>query len=235
MRTEKAVVLCSGGLNSAVVTSIARLEHDVTLLHVRWGHRCQAKEQDLFERLADSLGITQRIAVDLPYFAEVSGSGRLHKRRQLEDAQAISIGQNASYVPGLISALLSAGFAQASAIQASKVYIGVSENLGPPAPATARLFPDYSREYLQLFNHLYLSATPERAISIETPVIDLARADIVRLGNRLGTPFELTWSCMAGTAEPCGRCLGCATRNRGFIDAAVPDPLLRRPAMAIQN
>ncbi len=235
MRADKAVVLCSGGLNSAVVTSIARLEHDVTLLHVRWGHRCQSKELDLFERFADSVGITQRVVIDLPYFPEVGTSARVNKRRQLEDALAMSAGQNSSYMPGLIAALLAAGFTQASAIQATKVYIGVSENLGPPAPPTSRLFPDYSREYLQLFNHLYLSATPERAISIETPVIDLTRADIVRLGNRLATPFELTWSCMAGTAEPCGRCLGCATRNRGFVDAAVPDPLLRRPAMAIQN
>jgi len=235
MRTEKAVVLCSGGLNSAVVTSIARLEHDVTLLHARWGHRCEAKELDLFERLADSLGITQRVAIDLPYFTEVSGSARVNKRRQIEDALAMTAGQTSCYMPGLIGALLSAAFTQASSIHATKVFIGVSENLGPPAPPTSRLFPDYSREFMQLFNHLYLSATPERAISIETPVIDLSRADIVRLGNRLATPFELTWSCMSGTAEPCGRCLGCATRNRGFLDAAVPDPLLRRPVMAIQN
>jgi len=235
MRHEKAVVLCSGGLNSAVVTSIAKLEHDVSLLHARWGHRCEAKEADLFERFADSLGITERLTIDLPYFPAIGGSARVSKRKPLEDALALSDVATGSYMPGLIAALLAAGFTQAANIKASKIYIGVSENLGPPAPATARLFPDYSREYLQLFNHLFSLATPERAIAIETPVIDLSRADIVRLGNRLNTPFELTWSCMAGTPEPCGRCLGCATRNRGFLDAAVPDPLLRRPAVAMQT
>jgi len=202
---------------------------------VRWGHRCEAKEADLFERFADSLGITERLVVDLPYFATIGGSARVNKKKQVEDALAVTDGVTGCYMPGLIPALLSAAFTHASSIQATKVYIGVSENLGPPAPPTSRLFPDYSREYLQLCNHLYSVATPDRAIAIETPVIDLTRADIVRLGNRLATPFELTWSCLAGTAEPCGRCLGCATRNRGFLDAAVPDPLLRRPAMAMQN
>src|SRR6185436_12626201 len=102
MRTEKAVVLCSGGLNSAVVTSIARLEHDVTLVHARWGHRCEAKELDLFERFADSLGITQRLLIDLPYFAQVVGNARVNKRRQVEDALAVTAGQTACYMPGLI-------------------------------------------------------------------------------------------------------------------------------------
>lgn len=235
MRTEKAVVLCSGGLNSAVVTSIARLEHEVCLLHARWGHRCEAKEADLFERFADSLGINERLMIDLPYFSAIGGSARVNKRRQVEDALAVNEGGTACYVPGLIPALLAAGFAHAASVQAAKVYIGVSENLGPPAPPTHRLFPDYSRDYLQLCNHLYSVATPERAIAIETPVIDLTRADIVRLGTRLETPFELTWSCLAGTPEPCGRCLGCATRSRGFLDASVPDPLLRRPAVAMKN
>ena len=235
MKMEKAVVLCSGGLNSAVVTSIARQEHDIALLHVRWGDRAEAKETDLYERLADALGVGERMCVDLPHLAVIGGNARVNKRRQIEDALALGDGPTNCYVPGLISGLLSAGFSYASNIGATRVYIGVSENLGPPAPQTSRLYPDYSREYLLLFNHLSSAATPDKPISLETPVADLNRADIVRLGNRLKTPFELTWSCLVGTNEPCGRCIGCATRNRGFLDAAVPDPLLRRPAMAGQG
>jgi 7-cyano-7-deazaguanine synthase len=226
MAMEKAVILCSGGLNSAVLTSVASREYAVKLLHVRYGHRAQTKETALFEKLADFFNVQDRLAVDMPHFAAIGGNARVSRKRQIEDALALGEGTSNCYVPGLIAGLLSAAFDLAWVIGAPKIFLGVSEDLGPPAPRTNGIYPDYSREYIQLFGHLFAEASRGRQISIETPLIDMNRSDIVKLGNRLGTPFELTWSCLSSATEACGACVGCATRSRGFLDAAVPDPVL---------
>ncbi len=226
MNMEMAVVLSSGGLNSAVLTSLAAKEHAVKLLHVRYGHRAQPQEAALFEKQADFFGIKDKLTLDMPHFAAIGGNARVSRKKLIENAQAIGEGASNCWVPGLVSGLLNAAFGWAWVIGASKVFIGVSEDLGPPAPRTSSIYPDYSRECIQLHNHLLAELSRAKPISIEAPLIDMDRADIVRLGNRLGSPFRLTWSCLSSDAQPCGTCVGCATRSRGFLDAAVPDPIL---------
>lgn len=226
MAKDKVIVLCSGGLNSAVVASIAAVDHRPALLHARVGHRTSERELDFFNKLANHLDVTDRLIVDLPYFAEVSGSARFGRKRPIEDAMAIGEGPSNCHIPGLIGALLSAAYTWAWAIDAPAVYVGISENLGSPAPRTNRIYPDFAREYLHLSGHLYDVASKGRSIALEAPLVDLCRADIIRLGKRMKTPFELTWSCVASDETPCGRCVGCATRSRGFLDAALPDPIM---------
>lgn len=224
MTKEKAVVLCSGGLNSAVTATIALNEHDVALLHVRFEHRAADREAELFEKQAEYFETSQELVVNLPHLAMMGGSARINPDLHIEDVMTIGDGKSSSYIPGLIGTLLNVGFTWASTIGASKVFLGVSEELGPPAPRLSSIYPDYSREYIELCKHAYAIASPYRPITIEMPIIDLSRTEIVKLGNRLGTPFSLTWSCISSGTEPCGVCIGCATRNRGFLDAAIPDP-----------
>jgi 7-cyano-7-deazaguanine synthase len=226
MAKEKAIVLCSGGLNSAVATSIAVRDFAVALLHVELGHRASPKESELFDRQAEFFAARERLTVEMPHFAAIGGNARVSRKRQIEDALAIGDGPSNCYMPGLIGTLVSAAFSWASTIEAAKIVLGVSENLGPPAPRTCTIYPDYSQEFLHLCNHLLGAVSRGRPVTIVTPLIDLSRAEIVRLGHRLGTPFELTWSCLSSASEPCGACLGCATRQRGFLDAAIPDPIL---------
>ncbi|HVP12852.1 MAG TPA: 7-cyano-7-deazaguanine synthase [Phycisphaerae bacterium] len=226
MTMEKAVILCSGGLNSAVMTSVAAKEYALMLLHVRYGHRAQARETVLFEKQAEFFKAQERLVVDMPHFAAIGGNARVSRKRQVEDALALGEGTSNCYVPGFVAGLLSAAFNWAWVTGASKVFLGVSEDLGPPAPRTNRIYPDYSRAYIQLCGQLFTEAAPGKTIAIETPLIDMNRSDIIKLGNRVGTPFQLTWSCLSSPTEACGACVGCATRNRGFLDAAVPDPVL---------
>ena len=226
MAKQKTVVLCSGGLNSAVTASIAAVEDKPALLHARVGHRASDREVACFEKLADHLEVDERLVVDLSYFRQVAGSARFHKNGIIEDAMAMGDGPSHCHIPGLIGALLSAAFAWAWSIHATRICIGISENLGPPAPPTSRIYPDYTREFVQLNRYVYEVAAKGRTLDLETPLLELNRADIIRLGKRLKTPFDMTWSCVAGALRPCGRCVGCATRNRGFLDAAVPDPIM---------
>ncbi len=229
MTKDKVVVLCSGGLNSAVVTSIAVKEQAVSLLHVRVGHRATQREAELFEKQMAFFDVHDHLIVDMPHFAAVGGNARVSRKRPIEDAMAIGEGPSNCYMPGLIPALASAAFSWASTIGASRIVLGISQDLGPPGPRTGNLYPDYTASCIQLCNHLFGDLAGGGRFRIDAPLIDLSRTEIVKIGNRLQTPFELTWSCMSSGSEPCGGCLGCATRNRGFLDAALPDPLMLEP------
>lgn len=226
MASTKAIVLCSGGLNSAVITSLAKREHPTALLHVRFGHRAQAKETELFEKLTAHFEVREKMVVDMPHIAAIGGNARVNRKMHIEDALAMNSVESNCHVRGLIGSLLSAAFAWAQVIDASKVFLGVSENLGAPGPQTSAIYPDYSQEFIHLYNHLYTAASPNKPVTIVTPLIDLTRCEIVKLGRRMDTPFELSWSCISSGTQTCGACIGCATRNRGFLDAAVPDPLM---------
>lgn len=226
MTKEKIVVLNSGGLNSAVATAIVKHDHPLALLHVRFGDRAADREAEFFGKQAEFFEAEQQLVVDMPHFETIGGNARVNRKLQIEDALAIGEGRSSSHVPGLIGSLLHAGFAWARVIGASKLCLGVSEDLGPPGPQTSRVYPDYSYEYIDLCGHALRTASPDRPVSIETPLIDLSRSEIVKLGQRLHVPFEWTWSCLSSPDEPCGACLGCATRNRGFLDSTLADPIL---------
>ncbi len=89
------------------------------------------------------------------------------------------------------------------------------------------MYPDNRREFFTNYQYMLESALPPRTkLQILTPLIDLSRTEIIRLGERYKVPFELTWSCYQGAEKPCGRCYGCANRTAGFIEAGLPDPLI---------
>jgi len=230
MNNEKVVVLCSGGLNSAVLMSLATRERTVAALHVILGDRASQRDAECFEKLTSFFNIRERLKVDMPHFAAIGGNARVSRKQQIEDALAMDGNSSSCHIPGLVGGLVSAAFTWASNIGATRILLGVSEDLGPPGPKTRDVHPDYAQECIHLLNQFCQEASPKRRVGVEAPLIELRRADIVKLGHRLGTPFESTWSCLSGGKEPCGACLGCATRNRGFLDAALPDPLMLEPA-----
>ena len=89
-------------------------------------------------------------------------------------------------------------------------------------------FYDKARQTLDLGSKLWTEyGVP---IGVETPIIDLSKAEIAALGTRLGAPLEHTWSCYEGGDVPCGTCDSCVLRARGFAEAGIPDPVLARPA-----
>ena len=228
MSKDLAVVLCSGGLNSAVAACATAAEQQTALLHVKFGHRAARRESDCFEALARSLAPHQQMILDMPHLAQIGGSSRLSRKIQMEDALAIGEGGARSYIPGLVGTLLGAAFQWASVIGATRIVLGIAEELGAPSPRIATLYPDYAREFLELSRHAYACASPKKTVNIDVPLIDLDRTKIIKLGQRLGTPFEATWSCIANNDEPCGACIGCATRIRGFAEAGIPDPAFAR-------
>ncbi|HWL93361.1 MAG TPA: 7-cyano-7-deazaguanine synthase [Phycisphaerae bacterium] len=234
MAKAKAVVLCSGGLNSTVAAAMTQQQHTLAMLHVRFGHRAAEKEARLFADQLEYFKPQQHLTIDMPHFAAIGGNARTSRKFAIEDARALGEARTNAYIPGLITTLLGAAYTWAGAIGANKIVLGVSEDLGPPAPKTSTLYPDFAREYIELVSHAFLFASAQRPINVDTPIIDLERAEIIKLGNRLAAPFEMTWSCLSSAEQACGGCVGCSTRARGFVDAGIPDPILSREPAGIR-
>ena len=223
---DRAVVLVSGGVNSAVITAIAREQYEPVLFHVGWNHRAAEREMAAFEQLAAHFGIEKTLAADLPCMAAFGGNSRVSKRLSIEDANTLSQETPSTFAPGVLPSMLGLAASWAGAIKARRIFVGISEGPGVSGPTLAQLYPDYRREFIQAYNLTLRYALPlKQDLLVEAPLIDLSRGEIVRLGLRCEIPFALTWSCYAGGNRPCGRCLGCVNRGQGFTKAGVADPL----------
>jgi 7-cyano-7-deazaguanine synthase len=136
------------------------------------------------------------------------------------DTDAIPV----TYVPARNLIFLSVAMGVAEARDADAVYVGVNA-------LDYSGYPDCRPEFIESFRQTAALALKRgvegRPVDIRTPLIDLGKADIVRLGVELGAPLELTWSCYLGFDRPCGECDACRLRAKGFAAAGVDDPALR--------
>ncbi len=228
---DTAVVMVSGGLNSLVLTGMAAREYTLALMHVSYGQRTQDRDLTCVRDICDRFKPAKKAAIALPHFQTVGGNARVDKKLTIEHASTLGNEAPSTYVPGLIPTLLGLAFHWASAIGARHILIGSSENDGPPCPRTSLLFPDHRRDLYHLYNQLIeITAKRETGIQLQTPLIEMTREEVVRLGQHLSVPFELSWSCLSSGERPCGTCYGCVSRAQGFVGAAMPDPIMIKDA-----
>lgn len=227
---DRAVVLLSGGLNSAVAAAVTREQYEPFFLHVAWGHRTGERETACFEQLIAAMRTDKTMIADLSCMALFGGNARVSKRLSIDDANALGKDTPTTFALGLIPSMLSVAAAWASAVGAHRIIIGLGEDYRLPGPVMSTLYPDYRHEFLQTFNLMLEYAKPQgRELLVEAPLISLSRPEVIKLGSRLNVPWEKTWSCYRNCDSPCGRCLGCANRANGFLKAGLPDPLLLEP------
>lgn len=230
---ETAVVLVSGGINSAVAAAAAREQYDAALLHVGWGHRTAERELIAFQQIAAALRIERTLVADLNCLASIGGNARTSKRLAVEDAQTLGRTTPATFMTGLMPSMLSVAVSWAGVLGAKRVIVGISENHGVPGPLISELYPDRRREFIQAYNLMLHYAKPsQRELLVEAPLLEMSRVEVLRLGEQCGVPFDKTWSCYRSIETPCGRCHPCVTRIAGFMQAKMPDPLLLEPAEA---
>ncbi len=217
----RAVVLLSGGLDSATAAALARREGwELYGLTVRYG-QVHAVEIEAARRVAESLGMRRHVEVDvdLRQFggSALVGDGVIPKDRG--DAPDIP----STYVPARNTVLLSIALAWAEVLAADRIVIGVNA-------LDYSGYPDCRPEFIAAFEYLASLATKAgvegRPIRIWAPLQDLTKAAIVRLGLELGLDFGLTHSCYDPLPDgsPCGHCDSCLIRARGFAEAGVADP-----------
>lgn len=219
-----AVVLLSGGLDSATTLAVAlRDGFAAHALTFRYGQR-HAPEIEAARRVSAALGAAQHHVADIDLRA-FGGSALTGDIPVPKDRDSASTGIPVTYVPARNTIFLSFALAWAEVLGAGDIYIGVNA-------IDYSGYPDCRPEYIAAFERLASLATRAgveqgRTVRIRTPLINLSKADIVRLGQSLGVPFDLTFSCYdpARDGAACGRCDACALRLRGFAEAGIPDPV----------
>ena len=219
-----AVVLLSGGLDSATALAAARRDgHTAHALTFRYGQR-HAVEINAAERVARAAGVTSHriVEVDLRAFGGSALTSDIAVPRDRTPAQ-MADGIPVTYVPARNTIFLSYALACAEVIGARDIYIGVNA-------LDYSGYPDCRPEYIAAFQAMANLATRAAVegspVRVQAPLIAMTKAEIIRLGTSLGVDYAMTISCYdpALDGEACGRCDSCALRRRGFAEAGVPDP-----------
>ena len=215
---DKAVVLVSGGLDSATTLAIAQEQgFDCHALAVDYGQRHRS-ELEAARRVCEAAGVPLKI---LPLDLRAIGGSALTDDIDVPEQETTGI--PITYVPARNTIMLSLALAWAEVLGASDIFIGVNA-------VDYSGYPDCRPEYIAAFEDMARLATKAavegRAMTIHTPLIELTKADIIRRGRDLGVDYRLTVSCYQADAEgrACGVCDSCRIRRRGFEDADVPDP-----------
>lgn len=218
---QRAVVLLSGGLDSATCLAIARdMGFETYALSVAYGQR-HAAELVASRRVAEALGAqAHRTArVDLGQF----GGSALTDASIAVPEEGVDNGIPVTYVPARNTVMLSIALAWAEVLGANDIFVGVNA-------VDYSGYPDCRPAFIAAFETMANLATKvgvEGArLHIHAPLIDLSKADIIRRGLALGVDYSLTVSCYQAddNGHACGRCDACRLRAAGFVAAGVPDP-----------
>jgi 7-cyano-7-deazaguanine synthase len=220
----KAVILLSGGLDSSTVLYQARAD----------GCECYAISFDYQQQhcrelhsavlVGKSVGVVQHQVVnfDLRLWG---GSALTDDAIALPQARSLDeMSQNipVTYVPARNTIFLSFALAYAEVIAAERVYIGVNA-------LDYSGYPDCRPDYIQAMQEVFRLGTKQgregQPINIVAPLVNLKKTEIIQLGNQLGTPWELTWSCYAGGDKACGVCDSCRLRLAAFAELGLEDPV----------
>lgn len=216
----RSVVLLSGGMDSGVCAALAARDTEAAALHVSYGQRTEKRERTAFREICERLGIRRRLEVRNEVLSLVGGSALTDARIEVPEAgeQIGRSGIPVTYVPFRNAHFLAAAVSWAETLGATRVYIGAVEQ-------DSSGYPDCRPAYYRAFNEVVKAGTREGKIEIVTPLIALRKAEIVKLGLEVGTPFDLTWSCYSREDRACGMCESCVLRLRAFEEAGAHDPI----------
>jgi len=218
MGKKISVVLVSGGMDSAVVCGIASRDYELAVLHINYGQRTEERELWSFHRIVDFYNAKKKLVVNLEHFKKIGGTSLVDRNIKIPNGLSDEVVPS-TYVPFRNAQFLSIAVSWAEVIGASAIFIGATEE-------DAAGYPDCRRIFYDVFNKLVQVGTRENThINVLTPIIDMSKSDIVRLGVKLGVPFELTWSCYRNNDTACGKCDSCLRRIRAFREAGVEDKI----------
>ncbi len=224
MTPSKAVVLLSGGMDSATAAAVALDQgFEVYALSFRYGQR-HAAELEAARRVAERLGARRHVVLDIDLRA-FGGSALTGDLEVPKDTPLDRIGSRipATYVPARNTIFLSFALGWAETLEAADIFLGANA-------LDYSGYPDCRPEYIEAFERMANLATRAgvegRRLRIHTPLLRLTKAEIVKLGTRLGVDYGLTWSCYDPTpgGPPCGHCEACILRRTGFREAGMVDP-----------
>jgi 7-cyano-7-deazaguanine synthase len=217
---RKAIVLLSGGLDSATCLALAVQQGcDCYALSFDYGQRHIA-ELEAARRVAQHVGVREHKIIKLD-LGGLGGSALTDNSLPIPECE--SDGIPITYVPARNTVFLAYALAWAEVLQASSIFIGVNA-------LDYSGYPDCRPEFIAAFQYLANLATKTGVeglvLKIETPLLQMSKADIIRAGATVGVDYSLTVSCyqLNSNGEACGRCDSCRFRRKGFVEAGISDP-----------
>ena len=218
-KTQRAVVLLSGGLDSATVLALASQEFECVTLSFDY-HQRHRSELNAAKTLSQSFNASHHYVMRLDN-AVFAGSALTDETIDvpLDQPEGIPV----TYVPARNTVFLSHALALAEVIQANHIFIGVNA-------IDYSGYPDCRREYIDAFSKMANLATKTAIdgnfMNIHTPLIDMSKAEIIKQGVELGVDYSQTVSCYQANEQglACGRCDSCHFRKAGFAEAGLTDP-----------
>ena len=223
----EAVILLSGGLDSATTLAVAKSQgYSCFALSVRYG-QSHAPELEAAKKIALSLGVEKHLILDLD-LASIGGSALTDgseipkNRTNITDADSeIPV----TYVPARNLIFLSLALSWAEVLACNHIFIGVNQQ-------DYSGYPDCREEFIKIFENTANLGTKAgvqgKKFHIHTPLITLSKAEIIQKGNRLGVDFSQTLSCYdpSPQGKACGACDSCLLRKKGFKEAGIEDPTI---------
>ena len=219
---EKAVVLLSGGLDSCTCMAVAKSRgFDVYPISFNY-HQRHRIELEGAKKIADFYHVKRHLIIETNMDA-IGGSALTDCQIEVPEGDIHRTEVPDTYVPARNLIFLSYAVGYAEVLGANHVYIGVNS-------VDYSGYPDCRPEFIQRFQTLSDYATTATAvegkhITIETPLQELSKAEIVKLGVKLGAPYQYTHSCYKGGEKACGVCDSCKLRLEGFREAGIEDPI----------
>ena len=225
---QKALVLCSGGVDSTTLLAMAVERYgaeNVFALSISYGQRHE-KEIESAKAVAAYYGVEQRFLDLSAIFVDSNCSLLAHSTDQVpEESYAEQLDESngapvSTYVPVRNGLFLSSAASMALSLGASVLFYGAHHD-----DWAGDAYPDCSIEFVNAMNLAITQGTAGQ-LHMEAPFVSWSKADIVKCGLELDVPYELTWSCYEGGERPCGKCGTCIDRNRAFEANGMRDPLL---------
>lgn len=220
---RKAVVLLSGGLDSAVALHLAKSQgFDVVALSFNYGQR-HNRELESAKAVAKHAGVVAHQVVSL-MLSNWGGSSLTDSTMEVENGDVDRTDIPATYVPARNMVFLSVAASLAEAVGAQDIFIGVSQ-------VDYSGYVDCRQEFIDAMQFAInkgtvMGAVSGKPITIHAPFINKTKSDEIRLGQQLGVDFGLTWSCYKGGEKPCGVCDSCLLRAKAFAEAGIVDASL---------
>ena len=218
--SKKAIILLSGGLDSATALAIAKKDkYDCYALSVNY-HQRHHYELTAAKNIAKYFSVKdlKEVEIDLSW---LQNSALTNK--SLTIPQSLSNGIPVTYVPARNTIMLSLAMAWAELIDCTNIFIGVNA-------VDYSGYPDCREEYIKSFQKMANLATKKAVegdfVKIHTPLINLSKKEIIKRGIKLGVDYSLTISCYQVSSDglACGKCDSCRLRKAGFENSGIPDP-----------
>ncbi len=217
---EKAIILLSGGLDSATVLAVAKKQgYDCYAMSINYHQRHNA-ELAAARKIADFFNVVDFKVVELD-LSWLDSSALTNQSIDIPEGPLSGI--PVTYVPARNTIMMALALAWAENINCYNIFIGVNA-------VDYSGYPDCRQEYINSFQAMANLATKTAVegneIKIQTPLIDLSKSEIIRKGNKCGVDYSMTISCYQATKEgfACGKCDSCRLRKEGFLSAKVNDP-----------